>query len=160
MIIKELRLEKGVHQGVLAQAAGKTPNAWTKIENGQSVLTVDSLFGACIALNITPANFMTLVEKLIYEFNRNGYYFHPGTIDQEDDTLLPLMLSYFNGKGFEVMKKKPFEKVSISVIGNPFASINPIPTVLRYCCDDEYRQSIDNWVEPEQSTSLTNFITY
>ncbi|WP_247963977.1 helix-turn-helix domain-containing protein, partial [Escherichia coli] len=69
MIIKELRLERGVHQGMLAQAAGKTPNAWTKIENGQSVLTVDALFGAFTALNITPVNFMSLAENLISEFN-------------------------------------------------------------------------------------------
>lgn len=147
MVIKELRLERGVHQGVLAQAAGKTPSAWTKIENGQSVLTVDALFGACIALNITPVNFMTLVEKLISEFNRNKYYFHPGTIDQEEDSLLPLMLSYFNGKGFEIMKNKPFQRVSISSIGNPFASIHSTPTALRYCCDDVFRDWVNNGAE-------------
>lgn len=145
MIIKELRLERGVHQGVLAQAAGKTPNAWTKIENGQSVLTVDALFGAFTALNITPVNFMSLVENLIPEFNRYGYYFFPGTISQDEDNLLPLMLRYFNSKGFEALRNRPFERVSISSMGFSFGGgIPDTPTAVMYCCDEAYRNWVDN----------------
>lgn len=158
MIIKELRLERGVHQGVLAQAAGKTPNAWTKIENGQSVLTVDALFGACSALNITPVSFMSLVEKLIPEFNRYGYYFHPGTIDQEEDSLLPLMLGYFNSKGFESLKNRPFDRISISSIGYPFLGTAPIvPTAVRYCFDTDFRTWVDNGAGPNYPALSTLF---
>lgn len=153
MIIKELRLERGVHQGVLAQAAGKTPNAWTKIENGQSVLTVDALFGAFTALNITPVNFMSLVENLIPEFNRYGYYFFPGTISQDEDNLLPLMLRYFNSKGFEALRNRPFERVSISSMGFSFGGGIPVtPTAVRYCCDEAYR----NWVDNGAKSNISN----
>lgn len=165
MIIKELRLERGVHQGVLAQAAGKTPNAWTKIENGQSVLTVDALFGACSALNISPMNFMLLVEKLIPEFNRCGYYFFPGTIDQDEDNLLPLMLSYFNSKGFEALRNRPFERISISSMGFSFGGGFPVtPTAVMYCCDEAYRHWVDNGADMdnrdylESSTGLGRFL--
>lgn len=45
LTLKDYRLERNIHQGLLAQAIGKTPSAWTKIENGQSPLTVDGLMG-------------------------------------------------------------------------------------------------------------------
>ena len=49
LIIKDIRLAKQIHQGFIAQQLGKTPSAWTKIENGQAQLSFDSMIGACIA---------------------------------------------------------------------------------------------------------------
>ena len=41
LILKELRLERNMHQAQVAEACDKTPSAWTKIELGKSPLSMD-----------------------------------------------------------------------------------------------------------------------
>ena len=38
MTLKDIRLERGVHQGVISQQVGKTPSAWTKVETAKQGL--------------------------------------------------------------------------------------------------------------------------
>lgn len=155
MVLKEIRLERGVHQGLLAQAAGKSPSAWTKIENGQSPLTLDVMFGACAALQLQPSYAMTLVERLVNAFNSQGYYFHSENIESSEDELLPLMIQYFNSKGYEALKNRFFERTSITALGNPF-SPGSIPTIIEYCCDPNKRTWIDDGALLSLSGPSTN----
>jgi putative transcriptional regulator, XRE family len=143
LTLKDYRLERNIHQGLLAQAIGKTPSAWTKIENGQSPLTVDGLMGACFALQLWPSHVITIVERLTSLFSSMGFYFHSVSLGENEDELLPLMLAYYNSKGYETLKSRPFDQVSVSAVGNPFSPA-VIPTVVRYCCDLEFRKWIDD----------------
>ncbi len=142
LVLKDLRLERNIHQGLLAQAVGKTPSAWTKIENGQSPLTIDSLIGACSALQLWPSYIVTIMERLTQIFNTQGYLFHAVTLSDGEDDLLPAVLAYFNSSGYEALKSRPYDRVGISVVGSPFNQ-NAIPTVVRYCCEPEFRKWID-----------------
>ncbi|MDD3758573.1 MAG: helix-turn-helix transcriptional regulator [Advenella sp.] len=143
LTLKELRLERNMHQGVLAQAAGKTPNAWSKIESGQSSLTIDGMIGACSAMQIRPSDVMNIVERLVTVFNHYGVFFHTVPIGENEDDLLPMILAYYSSNGYQALKNRPNERVSISTIGNPF--ITPtIPTIVRYCCEPNYREWMDN----------------
>jgi Helix-turn-helix. len=143
MVIKEIRLERGVHQGIIAKNIGKTPNAWTKIENGQSNLSFDVLTGACIALQVDPALLMNTISKMIPYFHNAGFFLHHGSLSQEEDDLLPLMLKYFNSSGYEYFKSRPYERISLSRLNEPFASHTVIPTVIKYCIDSDYKEWID-----------------
>lgn len=143
LVLKEIRLERGVHQGHVAQHAGKTPNAWTKIENGQSPLTTDALFGACAALQIQPSYVLTLVERIVPLFNNAvGCYFQTSALGEAEDDLLRLVLNYFNSPGYETLRSRPFGRISVTSVGNLF-SPNVIPTVVRYCCEPDFREWID-----------------
>lgn len=142
LVFKELRLEKSVHQGYIAQMIGKSPSAWNKIENGQSPLSMDVFFGACSALQVFPSYALGLTEGLIKMFNQHGYFFHPGTLEDEEDDLLPKVLSYFASKGYDILKADPFRRISITTVGNPF-SPGVIPTVVRYCCEPNIQKWID-----------------
>jgi transcriptional regulator with XRE-family HTH domain len=143
LVLKEIRLERGVHQGHLAQHIGKTPSAWTKIENGQSPLTTDALFGACAALQIQPSYVHTLVERLVPIFNNAGCYFQTSMLGEAEDDLLKLVLKYFNSPGYEALRSRPSDRVSITAVGNLF-SPNIIPTVVCYCCYPNFREWVDN----------------
>lgn len=143
LVLKELRLEAGVHQGHVAAQAGKTPSAWTKIENGQSPLTADSIFGACAALSVLPSYVMSLVERVIPIFNQHDWYFQTQTLDDGEDDLLRLMSAYFNSDGYEAMKTRPHERVSIRAVADPFSPAS-VPTVIRYCTEPAYRAWFDN----------------
>ncbi|WP_241623231.1 helix-turn-helix domain-containing protein [Rosenbergiella australiborealis] len=143
MVLKEIRLERGIHQGVLAQSAGKSASAWTKIENGQSPLSMDTMFAVCSSLQLLPSYVLTLTEKLISIFNYHGYYFQSGMVEESENELLKLMLKYFNSKGYEYLKTRPYDRVSITTVGYPFGT-NSDPTIVRYCYDQNFRNWIDN----------------
>lgn len=165
LIIKDIRHERRIHQGALAQSTGKTPNAWTKIENGQSPLTIDALFGACTALFIQPSDVMRFAERLIPIFNSAGWFFQTVNIEKEEDQLLPLVLNYYNSKGYDhlcSLSLGQFSKVTImDFCFFSFRNFVSFPTVVRYCCETEFREWIDNGAKdpiliPSNSVLTTN----
>lgn len=146
LTLKEIRLERGIHQGYVAQIAGKTPSAWAKIESGQSPLTMDTFFGACSALTLQPSFVITLAERLVPVFNRHGWYFQSSQLGDEDE-LLPLILSYFASSGYESLKNRPFDRVSLMALGSVFSPLID-PTVVQYCCIPGAKEWIDNGAMP------------
>lgn len=143
LVLKELRFERNVHQGVISQVAGKSPSAWSKIESGQSALTVDAFFGACNALQMSPSGVLNIVERLVPMFNAHQVFFHATTLDGSEDGLLPLVLAYFNSKGFDTLRVNPFGgRTSVLNLTNPF-SVPFVPTVVSYCTDEKFREWID-----------------
>ncbi|HAS6997436.1 hypothetical protein BBM50_03665 [Vibrio parahaemolyticus] len=146
IILKEIRLDRGIHQGVIADRIGKSPSAWTKIENGQSSLTFDVLIGACSALQIHPSHVTALIDKLIPLFAPYKFYFQVGTLSYEEDDLLRLASEYFNSKGYDELRTRPYERSSIENLGSPFG-FTSTPTIVRYCCEPEFKEWIDNGAE-------------
>ncbi|MCU1791096.1 XRE family transcriptional regulator [Pectobacterium polaris] len=153
MVLKDIRNERGVHQGHLAKSVGKSPSAWSKIENGQSQLTADVMIGACWALQLYPSYIMSIIERMTPMFNNNGYYFHTTGLEEGEDELLPLVISYFTSKGYEAMKANPFSRISITNIFNG-TSIETTPTIIRYCCEPSFRDWIDEGAKIGQSAFI------
>ncbi len=142
LVIKDIRMENGLHQAHLAQTVGKTPSAWGKIENGQSPLNMDTFFGACVALGQHPTYIMGLAERLIPLFNRYGWYFQNTYLGDEDE-LLPLIQNYFSSPGFEALKGRPYVRMSIQSYCSTFSSLRE-PTAVEYCCVQAFKEWMDN----------------
>jgi len=85
---------------------------------------------------------MSLVERTIPIFNQHGWYFQTQTLSDEEDDLLRLMLAYFSSDGYDAMRVRPHERISIRAVADPFSPGN-IPTVIRYCTEKDYR----NWFD-------------
>jgi transcriptional regulator with XRE-family HTH domain len=149
LVLKEIRLDRGVHQGHLAKHVGKTPSGWTKIENGQSPLTTDALFGACEALQVQPSYVMNIVERLGPIFNSAGCYFQTSSMAESEDDLLKYMLIYFNSAGYDALRLRDYIRVSVTAVGNVFLPY-VIPTVVRYCCEPIYREWIDSGAQANE----------
>lgn len=150
MVLKDVRNERGVHQGHMANAIGKTPSAWSKIENGQSPMSAEAMIGACWALQLAPSYVMALIEKITSIFNAQGYYFHTTPLEEEEDVLLPLVLKYFSSPGYEVLKKNIFSRISITnayLATTPEINPHSTPTIIRYCCESDFRQWVDDGAE-------------
>lgn len=152
-VLKDIRNERGVHQGYMAQMVGKSPSAWSKIEGGQSPLTTDVMLGACWALQLQPSYVMTVVERIVPMLNGHGFYFHVSDLADEEDALKPLVNAYFASKGFEAIKSRPYDRVSVTAVGNMFIP-DAIPTVVRYCCEPAFRDWFDNGAEPTLLNNL------
>lgn len=148
-IFKEARLNLKLNQSVIASTLGKTPSAWTKVENGQSQISFDIFLGVCQAINLQPAYAISIVEKLTFFFNQRGYFFFYGSDD--DDLLLPLILEFYNSKGFGNTQNF----VSIFAFNNT----NITPTIVRYCTESEFKKWFDNGAQ-EGSYELNNILGY
>ena len=44
LLLKELRLERNIHQAHIADYCDKTPSAWNKIESGKNTLSMEIFF--------------------------------------------------------------------------------------------------------------------
>lgn len=141
LILKDIRLDRNIHQAHIAQAIGKTPSAWAKIESGQSPLQMDTFFGACFALAMHPSQVMQVAERLVPIFNRYNWYFQSALLGEEDD-LLPLIQEYYASPGYESLKNRPLERINLLAFSNYFSSAEP--TVVHYCSIKEAKEWIDN----------------
>lgn len=157
IILKEIRLDRNIHQGIIADRIGKTPSAWAKIENGQSSLSFDVMVGACSALQIHPSFVLSLIDKLVPMFGPNRFYFQVGILNHEEDDLLRLTQAYFNSKGYEALKGRMFDRVSIESLSmhNPF-SFTSTPTIVRYCCEPKFKEWVDNGAEGTYPAEITS----
>jgi len=150
LTLKEIRLERNMHQGRLAEHTGKSPSAWTKIENGQTPLTTDALFGACSALMLQPSYLLNLVERLVPVFQSAGCHLHLSGLSEGEDDVLRLMLRYFSSPGYEFLRSNPFwpeysrlSVTNIGLFGNPYY----FPTVVRYCCEPAFQKWLDEGLQ-------------
>lgn len=71
-VLSYLRAQKGLDQARLAQAAGITQSTWSRIENGQSALTVDQLARAATVLRIRTEQILALANQSVENLERQG----------------------------------------------------------------------------------------
>jgi transcriptional regulator with XRE-family HTH domain len=75
------RKELGLSQSNLADAVGLTVSTWSRIENGESALTIEQLAAAAQALGVAPSALLQVAEEKIAELNRRGIATSPTRID-------------------------------------------------------------------------------
>lgn len=71
-VIARLRSEKCLTQADLAEAVGLQPSTWSRIEKGESALTVEQLRLAALRMDETPAYIMELAEEAILKLPTTG----------------------------------------------------------------------------------------
>lgn len=132
--LKDIRLERGIHQAAISSAIGKAPSAWAKIESGQAGLNLNAMFAASNALGIWPSQLTLIVERLIGELGRAGWYFSPSDITASEDPLLQKVIEFYNSDKYKTSRQDLTSHVSMLTLAGPY---NPfaLPLVVRYCCD-------------------------
>lgn len=71
-IIVKFRKALNIDQSVLAASVGITQSTWTRIERGESPLTVDQLARASESLMVHPSNILLEAERAIGELRKQG----------------------------------------------------------------------------------------
>ncbi len=66
------RKELGLSQTQLATAVGLTVSTWSRIENGESALTIEQLAQAAQALGLTPGSLLQTIDTAITELHEKG----------------------------------------------------------------------------------------
>lgn len=143
LLLKEVRIERGIHQAVIADRMGKTPSAWAKIETGKNSLGMDTLFSACIALMIPASAVIASVERHANLLTNNGWcVLNNGLPSDEKDSLLTEAEQYYSSPGFKRRAQTPFSFYSLSALNSPIQSHDgalSVIDVFRYVLDKDFK---------------------
>ena len=101
LILKELRLEKNMHQAHLAEACDKTPSAWTKIELGQNPLTMEIFFRVCNALQVPASSVLATAERHSALLSQNSWGIMSKQLDFDEDNLLKCIKQYYESQEYK-----------------------------------------------------------
>ena len=71
------RKELGLSQSALAESVGLTVSTWSRIENGESALTIEQLKLAGDKLNVLPSQILKDVDEKIIELQNRGVETNP-----------------------------------------------------------------------------------
>lgn len=101
LLIKECRLERGVHQAQLAEKINKSPSSFAKIETGKSPLTMEVFLACCSTLMISPSAVMATAERYGNLLTNNGWTLLNSSLEENDDELLKESQEYYSSPGYK-----------------------------------------------------------
>ena len=73
-VVVKIRKELEIEQGSLAKHVGVTQSTWSRIERGESSLTVEQLARAADFLRVKPSTILHETEKAIDSLEQQGVY--------------------------------------------------------------------------------------
>lgn len=150
LVLKEVRLEKGIQSGQIAEQIGKSPSAWAKIESGKSAFSMDSLFQVSRALWVPASVIISAAERYHSIISQHGWYVMNTDLPADEDNLLLKAQDYYNSPGFKrrfqpVFGHTIFNGFGISVLNSPINNPNGTVSII-----DLFRFIVDSNFESEQ----------
>lgn len=71
-ILLAKRKEIGLSQAEMAEAVGLNVSTWSRVENGDSAMTIEQLAFAAVALNVRPSSILEATEIKLEELDAKG----------------------------------------------------------------------------------------
>lgn len=90
ILLRELRQERNVQQAHISQLLGKaSTSSWSKVESGDTPLTLEHLLTACTACQVWPSDFFQTVQNYAALLEQNGWFVasHGSPLPREEDCL-------------------------------------------------------------------------
>lgn len=90
LLLRELRQERNIQQAQISQLLGKaSTSSWSKVEAGDTYLTLDHLLTACAACQVWPSDFFHTAQNYMTLLTQNGWYVatHGSSLPKEEDLL-------------------------------------------------------------------------
>jgi DNA-binding Xre family transcriptional regulator len=121
MKLKELRMVKFIKQREIALHIGISENAYSRIENGHTHLTIENLYRICEKLNVSVGEVLELSRKNIYNQNsnilmsQNEGTFHINLTSQEFMEMYKLMQEKTSKNLIRLIKTISFHYIFIGV---------------------------------------------
>jgi len=137
LVLKELRQEKNVQQAHISQLLSRSPSSWSKVETGETPLSLDHLLTACSACQVWPSQLFITAQNYMALLNQNNWYVasHGTPLDKESDLLSRYADEYY---GLNLMQAR-----TAQVLLTPWPSpgmFSPLD-VFRWAIDPSFRQS-------------------
>jgi len=143
IILKELRLERNMHQAQLAEACDKTPSAWTKIELGKSPLSMEIFFKVCNTLQVAASSVLTTAERHSTLLSQNNWWIMSKQLAFDEDDLLQKAQEYYSSE--EYKHRRPQYQYNI-ILNEPVYLHNrqiQISPVFDYCLYEQANKALE-----------------
>ncbi len=150
ILLREIRVERNIHQAQIADLFGKTPSAWTKVETGRSPLSFDAFFRLCNGMHISPTAVMAAMERYAALLSQNGWAVIATDLGFNEDLLLRHAQEYWASPGFRSRPPQVnwgFTSVLNGPVYNPNGTIT-LAAVFQFVLDPTFRQQQSN-TQPE-----------
>lgn len=156
VILREVRIERNVHQAQIADILGKTASAWNKIEMGKSPLTLEFLYCACSFMQTPLSTFFAAAERYSSALYTNGNPWailanpsgeqYSDTNEEVRDDLLTAAKAYWDSPSAPDLRND-FLRQFGSILGvafDPRVGTFRLPPVFWYAVDPQYRAFVEN----------------
>ena len=90
-VLAQLRSQRGLHQQDLAEAVGVTQATWSRVESGQTGITVEHLRLAANQLGRTPGEILSMADSTATMMQLNGVEVIPTRDDEKLKSALILI---------------------------------------------------------------------
>lgn len=138
--LKELRISGSQTQTMVAAKSGKTQNAYCKIENGYTELTMDAFISICMALGVSPAHVMQQVEIHMQWLCARGY--RVAILKSQDCALAPFFDLYFAPENAEALNRVMcLNQDRVKLVGE-WRPNYYIPAILRFATEENFRRAV------------------
>ncbi|EIZ1364044.1 helix-turn-helix transcriptional regulator [Vibrio parahaemolyticus] len=147
LILRETRLERGVHQAQVAEKCDKTPSAWAKIETGKTTFTMEMFYRVCAALSTQPSVVMAAAERYATLLSQKGWVVLTKQLESEDQ-LLNEAHEYYASAGFKARVPLSGWGHHVTALNSPInnwdGTIN-IVDVFRFALDKDFKEQQLNY---------------
>lgn len=104
-ILEHHRKEAGYDQGGIAEALGLTQSAWSRIERGQSGLSLEYLVRFSEIVKTEPHKIVEDADYASKKIKADGVMVHPHVITNTDKVVAALSLAALGMMIFAILKK-------------------------------------------------------
>lgn len=147
VLLREVRVERGIHQAQVADWMGKTPSSWTKVEAGKSPLQFETFIRVCNGMTVMPSSVMATAERYAGLLSQNNWVILGATeLSCSEDGLLSQAQEYWTSPGGRnaATNRMGFNSVLNGPIYGPNNMIT-IAGVFQFVLDPAFRQSALNY---------------
>lgn len=140
LLLKELRQERNIQQAHISQLLARSPSSWSKVETGETPLSLDHLLTACTACQVWPSALFQTAQNYMALLNQHGWYVavHGTPLNKEED-LLSLLADQYYASPASVQQ---FQLYPILQTPWPYAGVFVPLNVFKWAIDPQFRQNI------------------
>jgi transcriptional regulator with XRE-family HTH domain len=144
ILLRELRQNSNVQQAQIGQLLGKSASTWSKVETGETELTLDHVLTVCHACQVLPSVLLQTAQNYMSVFTQFGWYVagHGKALEKTEDKLA------LEADNFYAFVARPIRPViygnTIPVLATPWPYLNqysPID-VFRWATDEVWKNGL------------------
>ncbi|KHS67215.1 XRE family transcriptional regulator [Pectobacterium brasiliense] len=143
ILLRELRIERGIHQAQVADWIGKTPSAWTKVEAGKSPLQFETFVRVCFSFQVQPSTVMATAERYAALLREYKWVVLTTDLNLDEDLLISRTQEYWASPGFRACNNTPAGWGVPSVLNGPLYNADRTITLalsIRFALDKSFRE--------------------
>jgi transcriptional regulator with XRE-family HTH domain len=144
LLLRELRQQSNVQQAQIGQLLGKSASTWSKVETGETELTLDHVLTVCHACQVLPSALLQTAQNYMSVLNQFKWYVasHGKALEKAEDKLSQEADAYY---AFLAKASRPLYGANyLPILSTPWPYLNQYAPldVFRWATDEVWKNSL------------------